>query len=124
MKTRVSLKYFLSYCRLNGYVNGFSNDYNTIDIIDFWGIYYCSIKKKKNAKCLDLLKKKFIALLSLGRSLVSERLKQHISLNNQPCFVRQCLLMQTSINLLTIHLLLVLINAVEVKKLLMVHTLK
>ena len=47
MKTRVSLKYFLSYCRLNGYVNGFSNDYNTIDIIDFWGIYYCSIKKKK-----------------------------------------------------------------------------
>lgn len=81
-------------------------------------------KKKKNAKCLDLLKKKFIALLSLGRSLVSERLKQHISLNNQPCFVRQCLLMQTSINLLTIHLFLVLINAVEVKKLLMVHTLK
>ena len=122
MKTRVSLKYFLSYCRLNGYANGFSNDYNTIDIIDFWGIYYCSIKKKK-AKCLDLLKKIFIALLSLGRSLVSERLK-HISLNNQPCFVRQCLLMQTSINLLTIHLLLVLINAVEVKKLLMVHTLK
>ena len=93
-------------------MNGFSNDYNTIDIIDFWGIYYCSLKKK------------FIALLSLGRSLVSERLKQHISLNNQPCFVRQCLLMQTSINLLTIHLFLVLINAVEVKKLLMVHTLK
>ena len=63
MKTRVSLKYFLSYCRLNGYVNGFSNDYNTIDIIDFWGIYYCSIKKEKKCKMFRFIKKKIYCVI-------------------------------------------------------------
>ena len=47
---------------LYGYMNNFSNDYDSVDVDDVSDIHKYLMKKKNNTKCLDLLKNIFCVI--------------------------------------------------------------
>ena len=77
---------------LNGYVYGFSVDYNTTDASDIVDIHKYSMKKKQHTIMFKVIKQALIALLSFSGSLahqakVSEG-TECVSLNNESCIAR------------------------------------
>ena len=73
---------------INGDINEFTVNYNTIYVTDIVDIHKYLTRKHNIKQFLNLLKKIFTKLLRFGESLASDHLKC-ISLNNQPFQVRK-----------------------------------